>query len=84
MNTFCTGDKHLGTGDELVENVTHTASYQRLPNRTYLEMIATHQYSPPKTGGSYYALIVTSERAIPTSYVYTAAFSGGLNGLEVD
>ena len=32
---------------------THTQlqrSYQRLPNRTYVEMIASHNYSPPRTG----------------------------------
>ena len=34
---------------------THTASYQQLPNRTYVEMVASHSCSLPKTGGSYHA-----------------------------
>ena len=32
----------------------------------YLEMLATHGYSPTKTGGSYHSLILTSEYATPT------------------
>ena len=28
----------------------HTAT-QQLPNKTYVEMIVTHRYSPPKKGG---------------------------------
>ena len=37
----------------LLSNFSHiyTASYQRLRNITYVEMIATHRYSSPKTGG---------------------------------
>ena len=53
---------------------THRASYmymyQRLSNITYLQMIATHRYSPLKTGGSYHTLILTSEYTIPTSYIH--------------
>ena len=53
MNTFGAGDErvqagdeHFSTGGERVENAcsnvrdTHTASYQRIPNRIYVEMIA--------------------------------------------
>ena len=56
-NAFHVGDKHFNGGGECVEktrsNFSHTyaASYQQLPNRTYVGMIATHRYSPPKTGG---------------------------------
>ena len=38
------GDEHFSAGDEHVANAhsnfshTHTASYQRLPNRTYIEL----------------------------------------------
>ena len=67
---------------------THKASFQRLPNRTYVEMIATHRYSSPKTGGSYHALVLTSEYAITlqtsTSYIYAIMFSAGLNAFQVD
>ena len=59
---------------------THTASYQRLSNRTYLEMIATHRYSPPKTGGGYYAVELNSKSLHP-QVNYTVAFSAGLNSL---
>ena len=55
MNAFHTGDKHFSAGDKCVENTfglqphthihTHTACYQQLLNRTYIEMIATHRYS---------------------------------------
>ena len=43
------GDEHFNDGDERVENArssvsdTHTASYQRIPNRIYVEMIAISQ-----------------------------------------
>ena len=58
-NTLLAEDEHFSAGDQRVENArsnfmqphTHTASYQRLPNRSYVEMIATHKYSPPKTDG---------------------------------
>ena len=45
-NVFWAGDEHFSAGDQRVENGirtsdTHTASYQRLPNRLYVEMIAT-------------------------------------------
>ena len=57
MNAFRAGDEHFSARDERVENALsnfshkHTASYQRLPSRPWVEMIATHKYSPPKTGG---------------------------------
>ena len=58
------GDKHFGAGEECVSHWrqirwkrtfefqphTHTASYQRLPNRTYVKMITSHNYSPPRQG----------------------------------
>ena len=40
------GDEHFGDGDERVENAlsnfnhTHTASYQWLPNKTYVKLIS--------------------------------------------
>ena len=50
-NGFRTGDEHFSSaGDECVENErlnishTHTASYQRLPNRPWFEIIAAHKY----------------------------------------
>ena len=49
--------KVLSAEDERVENAqsnvshTHTASYYRLSNEPYVDMIATHRYSPPKMGG---------------------------------
>ena len=66
-------------GDERVENTrlnlshTHIASYQRLPNRAYVEIIATH----------------LRKRAISRSLThlrerYEIAFSVGRNGLQVD
>ena len=48
-NAFHMRDEHLGTGDIRVKSVysnftppphTHTAIYQRLPSRVYVEMIA--------------------------------------------
>ena len=52
-NVFCAEDKHFSALDECVENAcsnfshiqthTHTASYQQLPNETYVGMIATHR-----------------------------------------
>ena len=47
----------LRAGDRHVENVrsnfshTHTHSYN-VATRTYVEMIASHSYSPPKTGAA--------------------------------
>ena len=47
-NVFCASNESFSVGDELIENAcskfthTHTASYQQLSTRTYLEMIATH------------------------------------------
>ena len=54
-NIFGARDEHFSAGDEHVENVhsnfshTHTqlASYQQLPNRPNIDMIAFHRYSPP-------------------------------------
>ena len=51
-NRFCAGDKCFSTGSECVENMplnfshTHTASYQQLPNQTYMyvKMITSHSY----------------------------------------
>ena len=62
---------------------SYTCSYQPLSNGTSLK-IATHRYSPSKTGGSYHALVLTREYAIPTSYMYAIAFLAGLNGLQID
>ena len=74
-NALSASDERFSAGDERVQNVhsnfthTHTASYQRLSNKTCLEMIATHRLSPPKMGGSYHALILTIEYGVPTSYI---------------
>ena len=46
----------------------YTCSYQRLSNKTSLE-IATHRCSPLKTGGSYHAVALTYEYATTTSYI---------------
>ena len=47
-------------------------------------MIVTHRYSLLKVGGSYHALVLVSKYAIPTViYMYTIAFSAGLNDLQV-
>ena len=59
-NVLRAGNEHFSAGDESVENTfqtsaTHTASYQRLPNRTYVKMVASHSCSLPKTGDSYHA-----------------------------
>ena len=32
-------------------SATQRASYQQRPNKRYVEMIASHSHSPPKTGG---------------------------------
>ena len=73
MNMFCTSDERFSAGDKHIENAhsnfTYTAGYQPLSNRTYIKMIATHRYSPSKTGGSYHTLLLASEYAIPTSYI---------------
>ena len=77
MNAFCTGDNYFSAGDEYVEKLefqlqpqTHTASYmyQKLPNRSYVKMIATHMYSPPKTVGI--TLILTSSHTSPHKLLY--------------
>ena len=54
---------------------SYTRSYQRLSNRTSLE-IATHRYySPSKTGaGGSHALVLTCEYATPPSF-YTQRHS---------
>ena len=73
-NAFCASDKRFSAGDEGVENARSKFSptqlhYQRLSNRTSLEMTATHRYLPLKTGSSYNALVLTSKNATPTSYI---------------
>ena len=57
-NSMIRGQTYSTAGHKRVENQkehsnfsnTHTASYQRLPNRTYIKMIAIHRYMywPPK------------------------------------
>ena len=87
MNTFCASDERFSAGDKRVENARsnqphiHTASYQQLSSRIYLEMVATHGYSIPKTGSSYHTLILTPEYITPTSFI-RKAFPAGLNGLQ--
>ena len=63
---------------------THTASYKRLLNRPWVEMIASHKYSPPKMGGITLLYSPPSIRYIPKFYICAIAFSAGLNGLQVD
>ena len=71
-NAFCASNQCFSTGDKRTENarsnfiLTHT---QRLSNKSTLEVIATDRYSPPKTSGSYHALVLNFEYAIPTSYI---------------
>ena len=48
MNVFHTGDKHVENARSTFSHI-HTASYQRIPNRTYVKMIASHSYSPANT-----------------------------------
>ena len=85
MSEFCTSDQRFSAGDKRDENVhvhsnfsptppTHTASYQQLSNRTYLNMIATHRYSPSKMSSSYHSVILTSNYATPTSYIRNSVF----------
>ena len=55
---------------------THTASYHRLPNKTYVETIASHNYSPPNTGAialqrSRSRKFYTSLRIIMLAYCYS-------------
>ena len=82
MNTFIVEDpnsKTFAVRDKYVENsrpslthiCTHSYSYLKLSNRTYLEMIATHTqvYSPAKMGSRYHAFVLTSEYPTPTSYI---------------
>ena len=47
-------------------------------------MIATHKYSPPKTGSITLSYSPPSIRYTSTSYIYAIAFSARLNGLQVD
>ena len=76
---FRAGDEHFGAGDERVENTrsnfshTHTASYQRLPNQPWVKVIATHKYSPPKTGG------ITRSR----TYMYLRVYATSTNNMYV-
>ena len=62
---------------------THTASYQRLSNKTYLKVIATHRYTPSKM-----EVAITLSYSPPSTLypqvIYAIAFSAGLNGLQVD
>ena len=75
---LCTSDEHFSARDECINNMRVEISagniqlynYQQLSNRTYLKMIATHRYSPPKTGGNYHALILTSVYTTYTHKLY--------------
>ena len=58
---FSAGDKHVENVHSKLQPHTHTASYQQLPTKPYVRMIATHMYPPLKTSGSYHALILTSK-----------------------
>ena len=89
------GTNMFGARAECVQNTrstsvthTHIASYQRLPNRLYVEMMASHRYSSPKTGGfilSYSLLSTLHSQVTHThTHTHTIAFSAGLNGLQVD
>ena len=77
---FRAGGEHFSAGDEHIENMrsnfshTDTASYQQLPNKPYVEMIATHRCSPPKTGSF----------TLTYSHVYAIALSAGINSIQVD
>ena len=42
----------------------HTATYQGLSSRTFLEIIANHRYSTPKTSGNYHGLVYTQLRVL--------------------
>ena len=89
-NNFGAGEERLSAGDERVKNTrsnlthTHTGSYQQLSNKTYLEMIATHRYSPSKTGDSYHTLILASKYTLHPQVVYTKAFSARLIRRQVE
>ena len=51
-NSYTKNFAVAGSTDEIAFELqphTHTASYQPLPNKTYVEMIVTHGYSPPET-----------------------------------
>ena len=90
MNTFCASDECLSAGNERVENTrsnfthTQTASYEWLSNRTYLEMIATHRYSPPSKWEVATTLSYSPLSTLHPQVTYAIAFYAGLNGLQVD
>ena len=56
INVFHAGDEPFSAGDEQLENAhstfshTHTNGYRRLPNKTYVKVIASHRCSPPMMG----------------------------------
>ena len=54
----------------LLTSGTRTASYQRLPNRTCVEMMASHNYSPKTTGA---IVLPRSERYTCTVYLHVDA-----------
>ena len=75
---FRAGDEHFSAGDECVENEcfklqTHKTSYQRLLNKTYVDMIASHSYSPLKTGDSYMYHAAEIQRLSRCTMVSSAA-----------
>ena len=76
-DAFCAGDKHFSAGDERVENEcsnfshTHTASYQRLPSKAYVEMIASHSCSRSNTSA---IMLWRSKRYLQVLYMYNGIF----------
>ena len=83
MNTFIASDEI----ELKLQPQTHSYSYQRLPNRTYVGMIATHRYSFPKMGGitlSYSPPGMLSHCRHQQIIWYTIVFFAGLNTCQVD
>ena len=70
-NTFSAGEEHVENAYSNFSH-THTASYmyQQVPNKTYVKIIVTHRYSLPKTGSSYFTLLLTSVYATHTTVFY--------------
>ena len=61
---------------------THKSSYQRLPNRTYVEMIATHRYSPVDITVSH--TYSPQNMSCITLWILKRLFSIASNGLQKD
>ena len=73
-NAFCAGEEHLSAGDEMrwecAFKLQPPADTQLATSEFQTKIYRGDCYSPSKTGGSYHVLVLTSEYATPTSYMY--------------